>query len=152
MPFAPALSEHPGAAQATGEVIGQVAEALGGEPPDLAVLFVTPPHIASMAEIQSTVVELLAPGHLIGATAVAVLGGVREVEERPAVSLWAASGLGAVTPVRLEVLELPSGPIISGLPEMSMPETTGDPGAEPRVLLLLSDPYSFPSAAFLQHL
>jgi len=157
MPFAAALSEHPVAAQATGEVIGQVAETLGGERPDLAVLFVTPPHVGSMAEIQSTVVELLAPGHLIGATAVAVLGGAREVEERPAVSLWAATGLGPVTPVRLEVLELPSGTVISGFPRDGGPtdqavEDQLGPATEPRVLLLLSDPFTFPSGAFLTHL
>lgn len=162
MPFAAALSEDPVAAQATGEVIGQVAEALRGEQPDLVVLFVTPPHVGSLAEIQSTVVELLAPRHLIGATAVAVLGGPREVEERPGVSLWAASGLGEVTPVRLEVLELPSGTIISGFPDDHPDDPaddhtddstvggTGDP--EPRVLLLLSDPFTFPSGAFLTHL
>src|SRR5436309_59346 len=44
-PFAAALSQHPSAPVATGEVIGQVLEALGddGRPvPDLALVFVTP--------------------------------------------------------------------------------------------------------------
>jgi len=134
-------------------VIGQVGPLAPERLRDLAVLFVTPPHVGSMAEIQATVVELLAPGHLIGATAVAVLGGAREVEERPAVSLWAASGLGPVTPVRLDVLELPSGTVISGFPrDDGATEQPVGPASEPRVLLLLSDPFTFPSGAFLTHL
>jgi small ligand-binding sensory domain FIST len=181
MPFAAALSEHSVAAQATGEVIGEVTEALAGARPDLVVLFVTPPHVRSFAEIHATVAELLTPGCLIGATAVAVLGGAREIEEQPAVSLWAASGLGPVTPVRLDVLDTPSGTIIAGLPRSVVerptppsgrPETgstgtsgtgtsstgtssTGTGGTATdagQVLLLLSDPFSFPSSAFLQHL
>ena len=44
--FAAALSQHPDFAIATGEVVGQVLEALDG-PPDLAMLFVTPPHAGS---------------------------------------------------------------------------------------------------------
>jgi small ligand-binding sensory domain FIST len=159
MTFVAALSEHPVAAAATGEVIGQVAEALAGARPDLVVFFVTPPHVRSFGEVHAAVHELLSPRCLLGASAVAVLGGAREVEERPALSVWAASDLGAVTPVRLEVLETPSGTLIAGLPSTAA-GGDGDAGAGApdgataggQVLLLLSDPFTFPSAAFLQHL
>ena len=40
MPYAAAVSEHPLPTHATGEVIGQVLEAVG-ERPDFAVLFAT---------------------------------------------------------------------------------------------------------------
>ena len=50
MTFGAAISEHPLATQATGEVVGEVLERVG-ETPDLAVLFVTPPHLGLMAEI-----------------------------------------------------------------------------------------------------
>ena len=49
MTFGAAISEHPLATQATGEVVGQVLEQVG-EAPDLAVLFVTPlPTLTSKA-------------------------------------------------------------------------------------------------------
>ena len=43
MEFAAALSEHPLATQATGEVVGQILETMD-TPPDIAMLFVTAPH------------------------------------------------------------------------------------------------------------
>ena len=89
MPFAAAMSEHPIATHATGEVVGQVLEALGDRP-DLAVVFVTAPNGGALEDIAGVVRELLHPVTLLGATAVSVLGGDREVEEQPAVSLWAA--------------------------------------------------------------
>ena len=45
--FAAALSEHPLATQAVGEVVGQVLESLG-TPPDVAMLFVTGPHAGAL--------------------------------------------------------------------------------------------------------
>jgi small ligand-binding sensory domain FIST len=144
MPFAAALSEHPEASQAVGEVIGEVAERLGGAPPDLAVLFVTPPHGQSFPAVARAVRELLQPTSLLGATAVAVVGGPREVEEQPAITLWAAAGIGEVIPTRLDAVHTATGVIVSGLP--SIPDD-GD-----RVMLLLPDPFTFPADAFLQHL
>lgn len=144
MPFAAALSEHPEASQAAGEVIGEVAERLGGSPPDLAVLFVTPPHGQSFPAVARAVRELLQPTCLLGATAVAVVGGSREVEEQPAITLWAAAGIGEVVPTRLDAVHTATGVIVSGFP--SIPDD-GD-----RVMLLLPDPFTFPADAFLQHL
>jgi small ligand-binding sensory domain FIST len=131
MPFAAALSEHPEATHAIGEVIGQVTERLGGRRPDLAVLFATPPHLDAFAQMCATVRTLLDPACLLGATAVAVLGGPREVEAQPAVSLWAASGIGPVTPVRLETLTTSSGTMISGFPPLDPPaDAPADPSAD----------------------
>lgn len=89
MPFAAALSEHPVAAHAVGEVTGQVLEALGDEPPDLAILFVTSHHLRSIGDAGEVVRRLLRPAALLGCTAVSVLANAREVEESPGVTLWA---------------------------------------------------------------
>ena len=89
MPFAAALSEHPLPTHATGEVVGQVLERLGEGAPDLAILFVTGAHGGALEDIGATVRAALDPGTLLGVTAVSVAGGDREVEERPAVALWA---------------------------------------------------------------
>ncbi len=82
--FAAAMSEHPIATHAMGEVVGQVVEALG-EAPDLAVLFVTAPTGRARGHRRRRR-EMLQPTTLFGTTAVSVVGGDREVEEQPAIS------------------------------------------------------------------
>jgi small ligand-binding sensory domain FIST len=144
MPFAAALSEHPVAAHATGEVVGSVLEQLG-DGPDLAVLFVSADHVGAMGDIAVALRAMLNPRTLIGTTAVSVLAGSREVEERPAIALWAGRfSSGDVVPVRLEALRTSDGVVVTGLP----------PGAAdgPRTLLLLADPFTFPVDAFLAQL
>ena len=93
MSFGAGLSEHPLPTQATGEVIGQVLDALGpaAEPPDLALLFITAPHLGAVEDIAAAVRSTLNPRTLLGCTAESVVGGGREIEQRPAVALWAES-------------------------------------------------------------
>ncbi len=141
MTFGAAISEHPLATQATGEVVGEVLERVG-EAPDLAVLFVTPPHLGLMAEIAETVRTVLRPGTLLGAAASTVVGGPREVEEGPAISLWAGR-VGPVEPVRLETQRLNGGWALTGLPAQ-------DDDAPPRTLLLLTDPFTIPMDGVLR--
>lgn len=138
--FAAALSEHPVTAHAVGEVAGQVLEAVGDEP-DLVTVFVTPPHAGALEDAAAAVRAVLQPAALIGCAAVSVVGGGREVEEAPAVALWAGR-TGPVRPVRLGVTkEAPGAPEIIGWP--------ADAGFEPQALLLLADPFSFPVDSLL---
>ena len=141
MPYAAAMSEHPIATQATGEVVGHVLEAIGDRP-DLAVVFVTAPHAGVLEDVATTVREVLRPGTLLGATAVSVLGGDHEVEEQPAITLFAASLGRPVTPVRLDT-STSAGIAISGLNH----DLVGD--EHERTLVLLADPFSMPVDAFL---
>ncbi len=143
--FAAAMSQHPDAATATGEVVGHVLESLApsGRPPDLALLFVTPPHVEAMAEAAATVATAVRPGTLLGATAVSVVGGPREIERGPAVSLWAGH-TGDVVPFHLSVVNTPDGPTFTGWPD-TIPD-------DPTALLLLADPFSFPVDALLERL
>jgi small ligand-binding sensory domain FIST len=139
--FASALSEHPVAAHATGEVIGQVLEA-GGPEPDLAVLVTSPGHAGALEDIVGTVLETLRPGALVGAAAAMVLGGGREVEAEPAVALWTAR-VGAVTPVRFPPAGVDDDPV-----RLLEGHETGDGD----VLVLLADPFSFPASALVARL
>ena len=122
MPFAAALSEHPLATHAVGEVVGEVLERIGPQP-DLAVLFAGVAHTGAMEDIAAAVHALLQPRVLVGCTASAVLGGGREVEDAGGISLWAARGLDA------RALRFPG--------TASVPTGTS-------ALLVLADPYSFP--------
>ncbi|HEX6421096.1 MAG TPA: FIST N-terminal domain-containing protein [Acidimicrobiales bacterium] len=135
VPFAGALSLHPEAAVATGEVAGEVLERVGPAP-DLAVLFCSPHHVGAVAEVAAAVRVALAPGVLIGGTGVAVVGGAREVEDGPAIALWAARLAAPARPVRVTAARTPSGTAIGGLSER-----TAGPG---EVLVLLADPYTLP--------
>ncbi|MGH9073413.1 MAG: FIST signal transduction protein [Acidimicrobiales bacterium] len=140
MPFASALSQHPVTAEAVGEVAGQVLDRLGPAP-DLALLFVTSPHADSLGQAGVALARILGPGVVLGCAAESVAGTGREVERRPAVSLWAGRWEGRTEPVLAVRLEAagPAGPIL-GWPD--------DLPFEPRTLLLLADPFSFPADAF----
>jgi small ligand-binding sensory domain FIST len=94
VPFVAALSAHPLAAHAAGEVVGHVLEQLPG-PVDLAVLLVSGAHGQQFEQIAAVVRATLAPSRLIGATAIGVLGGERQVVEHPAIALWAGASVDA---------------------------------------------------------
>jgi small ligand-binding sensory domain FIST len=135
-----ALSQHPVAAEATAEVVGQVLDA-GLDRRDLVVLFCSAHHVDAFAAVTSTVRQLLSPARLVGTTAGGVLGGEREVEDGPALSLWAAD-LGRVpAPVRLTAASTPSGVAIQGLPP--------DGRAAGRTIMLVADPFSLPVSEVL---
>lgn len=139
MPFAASLSEHPDVREATAEVAGHLLEVLGPAP-DLVVLFVTGPHVARLPEIAATIEHLLQPGAFIGTSAVSILGGAREVEQQPAISLWGGR-LGPVRALRLDAVRTGDGMAILGVePEQLDAAAT---------LLVLADPSSFPVDDFV---
>jgi small ligand-binding sensory domain FIST len=153
--FSAALSTHPVAAAAAGEVIGVVLEELGPSP-DLCVLFTSGAHGASSEAIAGAVNTLLAPRHLIGATAQGVMAGAQEVEGTPAVSLWAAR-LGGAT---LTTVELSARQVEGRWVADELPSTIGirgertdanrtDANRTDATVILLADPFSFPVDAFL---
>jgi small ligand-binding sensory domain FIST len=140
--YASALSEHRDSVQAATEVTAEVLDRLGPEP-ELAVLFVTPPHRGAVGEIADVVRSVLRPVTLLGAAAVAVLGPRREVEETPGVSLFAARLRSPVVPVRLGAEATGPGWQISGSPS----DVAGR-----RSMLLVADPFTFPVGALLDAL
>src|SRR5438552_11454924 len=121
---AAALSEHPLASHAVGEVAGQLLETVG-QNTDLALLFVTAAHAGALDDVAGAVREVLHPRVLLGCTAESVVGGAREVEARPAVSLWA-------------------GDVRAGRPFALTAGDTLDVPDDAGALLLLADPFSFP--------
>ncbi len=143
MPFAAALSTHPDAAHAVGEVVGQIAESLDGRP-DLVVAFLTGHHVTDAEQIAATIQTLLDPAAFVGATAVAVLAGPIGVEDAPGLAVWAAQLPGAITPVHLAAVEETDGWRIEGLPASA--------SAQARTLILLPDPFTFPTGEFLKGL
>lgn len=100
MRAASALSEHPLAAHAVGEVAGSVLEQLATEP-DVVLVFIDSAHTGAIEDITSALQELLRPGVMVGSTACGVIDRTTEIEDRHALAVWAATGLEA-TALRLE--------------------------------------------------
>jgi small ligand-binding sensory domain FIST len=141
--FASALSEHPDAAEATGEVIGAVLERLGTEP-DVAAVFASPQHRDAFGDMAAAINRMLRPGVLLGTTAVAVLGGAREVEDAPALGLWAGRLVAPPRAVHLQATRTAAGIALQGLSA-----STFEPGD---ALVLLADPFSLPVDAIIDAL
>lgn len=141
MPFVAAVSEHPVAADAVGDVLGTIAER-GGLEPDLVAVFVGEAHREFVGEITAAIHTVLRPGALIGSTASGIVGRDREVEDQPALSVWAA-WIGPVSTVRLTVETVEAGTAVVGIPG-DVPH-----GA---TLVLLADPLSFPAASLVAEL
>ncbi|WP_195210217.1 FIST signal transduction protein [Actinomarinicola tropica] len=139
---AAAISEHPLPTHATGDVLGEVLDQLGPRP-DLAVVTVTGNHAGALEDVARTAATVLQPRVLLGAASASVIGGHREVEQSPAIAVWAAR-LGRVEPVRVRTARLDDGWAVTGLPA-----TAAD---GPRTLVLFADPHSFPTDGVLDQL
>lgn len=117
------------------------AEQLEGGPADLVVVFVSGAHLAAPEATLEGVTSVLAPETLVGCGAGGVLGGGRELESGTAVAVWAGSfdGTGSATPFHATLDEDGFEQSIDGLPELD----------DPSGVLMLCDPYSFPTDAAL---
>jgi small ligand-binding sensory domain FIST len=139
--YAAALSLHPLAFEAVGEIAGEIIEQFDGERPDLVVCFASAHHVGAFEDVTRGLRKLLEPEVLVGTTAGGVAGGTVEVENGPGLSVFAARfGAGRVTGVALDAARTDEGFSISGWPD-ELP-TSG-------TLLMLADPYSFPTPDFL---
>ena len=140
--YAAALSVHPTPVEGVGEVAGEIIERFEGDRPDLLVCFASPDHVGAFEDIAGGLRKLLEPAAMMGATTVAVVGGGREIEDAPALSVFAARfATGRADLLSLDAMETDDGFVIIGWPDSVPPRGT---------LLMLADPYSFPVAHFLR--
>jgi small ligand-binding sensory domain FIST len=141
MAFAAALSTQPRADRAIADVLA-AAQQLPG-PPDLALAFYSPHHADAMPAIAERLQSELHPQCLIGCQGEGIIGGAREVENGPALSLWLAhwGGQVEVEPFHLTATRTPDGPTLIG-----WPDTLVESNPTNAIMLLLGDPYTFPAA------
>ena len=111
---------------------------------DLCLVFAGSPHLGRGKWILSTVHEHLEPRHLIGCGAGGVVGAGREIEEGPAAVVWAASMPGAEIATRHFEAERVGGSF--ELLDPPQPDELGE------TMILLADPYSFPTETLLERL
>jgi small ligand-binding sensory domain FIST len=101
--------------------------------PDLVVAFVSPHHESGYRQVPALVRGALGGGRLLGCSAGGVIGGGRELEGRPGLSLTAA--------------ELPG--VTIGPFHLEEPASPPAPAGETPTFLLLPDPFTFDVDALL---
>ncbi len=118
-----------------------VADALGGAPADLALVFASGEHLAAPEIALEAIQSVLEPGVLVGCAAGGVLGSGRELEGETALALWGASlaGAGQATAFHATVGDEGPEPAVYGLPSLQRSSAA----------ILLVDPYSFPTDVVL---
>jgi len=89
MPFSSAVSQKPVAADALAAILTQLDSGVT-DSPDLVVYFFTPDHVRHAESLLQAIKETLSPKHLIGCVAESVVATGKEIEEAPALSLFAA--------------------------------------------------------------
>lgn len=130
--------------EAADEVLARALPGLSGASPDLAVVFASMHHAVALPALLARLTEALPDAAVFGCTAEGVLGTGVEVEDAPGVALWLARLPGVrVEPVHLRFRPMGDEGIVEGL---------GLDGREGSVLLLLADPFSFPTDSFIEHL
>ncbi|GII86055.1 hypothetical protein Ssi03_40450 [Sphaerisporangium siamense] len=140
--FADGLAVDSDLVLAAERAVRQALSGLSG-PPDLVCFFICgeDPEEVTRAGLRAM---RMAPGaEVIGCSATGVIGDSQGVEHTSAVSAWAASlDGGRATTFVLETLRMEDRFVIIGLPDR-------DP--DDQVAVLLADPYSFPTDAFVEH-
>jgi small ligand-binding sensory domain FIST len=146
MPFAAALSTAEPTLRAVQEVCAQTRARLADDA-DLAILFFSTHHARAADVLARTVQQRFSPRCLLGCVAESVLGGEREIEQSPAVSLWVSRWAKPIVmePFHLVLERTADGPSLFGWPD----ELTGADGGQSAVLLL-GDPFTFPIDLFLR--
>jgi small ligand-binding sensory domain FIST len=116
------------------------AGGLGRADVDLAFVFLSPAHVGEAEAAAEALREELAPRHLLGCVAEGVVAGSRELEEGPGVAVWAAALPDAeIECFHVAAVEAEDGIMLAGFPEL----------ADPGLVTLLVDPFTFPLGPFL---
>ncbi len=147
--FAVGLSQLPDPVDAAREACAAARAGLGpGPSATLLVMFASPGLCERAEELLSTIHAEMEPENLIGAMGEGIVGGAREVEEGPALAIWAARLGGVeVIPFRLVARPLGAGMGVLGWPDAISGESNGVSS-----VVMLADPFSFPADGLLSEL
>ena len=146
MRFHSTISDAETAAEAIAEVIDDAMDATGGVI-DVAYLFFTAHHREDAERMAEKVWLELDPQAVIGCSAEGVIGGDREIERAPGISLL----VGSMPDVRVHPFHIPADDWRELLSEEGgelLAERIGY-GPETKSIIALGDPFSTPIAQFL---
>ncbi|HET9595588.1 MAG TPA: FIST N-terminal domain-containing protein [Anaeromyxobacteraceae bacterium] len=146
MRWGSALSRAAGAAAALEEAGAEAARQLDGERADLVVVFASSHHAGACDLLAGLAARRFPTALLVGCTAGGVIGGAREAEDGPALSVTAAAlPRVALAPFHVDALSLPD-PAAGG--EAWRARIGAPVRADPKLLLLL-DPFTIDAHALL---
>lgn len=147
--FGVGLSQDPDPVAAAREACAAARAGIGDGRPTLVVMFASPSLCEQAEALLAAVRGELDPEHLLGAMGEAIVGEGREVEDGPALAVWAARLPGAeVIPFRLVARPVGAGMGVLGWPDAISADTAGDLGP----VIMLADPFSFPADGLLNEL
>ncbi len=133
------LSTQSPVSKALDEVCEEARRSLGGAKPDAAFLFVSGYPTSDLGAVAETVLARTGARHLLGCTAGGVLGGGREVEQRPSASLTLAHLPGVeIHPFHLASERYPDG----DEPPSAWHSTIGVTPDRKPAFLILPDPFT----------
>jgi small ligand-binding sensory domain FIST len=136
-------SVSPETSDAVGDAAREARAALGGAPVDLAFLFISADHFAEAEEALTSLEDVLAPAHVLGCVAQGVVARDRELEDGPAVAVWAASLPDArIETFQSVAVETDDGVAVTGIPTLD----------DADLVTLLVDPFTYPAGGFLSKL
>ena len=140
MKWASAISEHSTLQEALEQCAASIRDQLG-EAPQLAVAFVSPHYQPDYARVGPMLSDLLGAEHSFGCSGGGIIGAGLEVEQRPALSVTAASLPG----VDIEAFHLDGDklPDLDAGPD-KWTELLGVSEDQDPQFVLLADPFSFP--------
>ena len=140
MKWASAISENSDLGAALTECAESIRGQLG-EPPQLAVAFVSPHYQPDYSRVGPALRELLGAEHTFGCSGGGIIGAGLEVEQRPALSITAA----ALPGVDIEAfhLEGDSLPDLDAGPDKWRELVSVTESQQPQ-FVLIADPFSFP--------
>ena len=138
MTYAASLSLDPDLDSAVQAVCADVRKQLARQSPTLCFLFASHAHVDGFDDLPATIRRELGAEVLLGCSGETVVGGDVEIEDGPALSLWAGVLPGAtLTPFHVEFGETPDGLIAVGFPE-----DLSERAADARALFAFGEPYT----------
>jgi small ligand-binding sensory domain FIST len=145
MRCASVLSTSADAVALVDDLCSRMSAALDGQTADLAMIFASAEHAERLGAIAEKLRTDGIARHVLGTTGESIIGEDREIEDGPAVSVWAIRLPHAtLTPMRLR--EEADG--IETLASL----VRDRPNEAGRALLMLAEPYTFPADRWLQRL
>jgi small ligand-binding sensory domain FIST len=147
--FAVGLSQAADPREAAREACAPVRASLGGVPPTLVVMFASPDLCEDAEGLLAAVHAELAPEHLIGSMGEAIVADGQEVEDGPALAVWAAH----LPDARVIPFRLVARPVAEGMGVLGWPDAIADaPAGNVGPILMLADPFTFPADGLLGQL
>ena len=143
--YASALSTDADSIQSVNDVCDKIL-ATGINQPDLVIVFASHHHSAAGPRVSAEIAERLHARELIGCSAEGIVEGGREVEEGPALAVWAA----VLPRTRVHSMHLRFSEPRKAAPIVGWPDELVGEWPDPAVLLLLGEPFSFPADYLLQ--